>query len=162
MPPIYCGNLFVCFLPSEQIFSSLLAITITDNGLKIHLYLAPMAFSSKGSFACQTCYDTKPQFFMSYPQNSWFSMLSAEIQWRSNRYIFWRLRCDMADPARLELMTSGSRGSSHRGQSHQCWVFSPLSVTASMIDTKTQHYSSIDFKNRPLMIMSTIDLKTVD
>jgi hypothetical protein len=62
--------LCLCFLPREQFFSYLAAVTITgDEVANLDLSLALMAFSSKGSFTCHTYCDTQHWFIRSHPKD---------------------------------------------------------------------------------------------
>jgi hypothetical protein len=68
--------LFVCFESHEQFFSYLATVTIAgDRAANLDLCLALTAFSSEGSFTC----DTGPPFLRSYSKDSWFCLLNAVL-----------------------------------------------------------------------------------
>jgi hypothetical protein len=70
--------LFDCFELHEQFFSYLGAVTITgDRAVNLDLWLAIWAFSSEGSFTCQT--DSGPPFLRSYSKDLWFLLLNAVL-----------------------------------------------------------------------------------
>jgi hypothetical protein len=61
---------FVCFESHEQFFSYLATVTITgDRAANLDLCLALTAFSSEGSFTCNTYCDTGPPFLRSYTKD---------------------------------------------------------------------------------------------
>jgi hypothetical protein len=57
-----------------------MTVTITDDrAANLDLCLALTAFSSGGSFTCQTYCDTEPPFLKSYPKDPWFSLLNVVL-----------------------------------------------------------------------------------
>jgi hypothetical protein len=75
--------IFVCLFYFElhkQFFSYLATVTITsDRAAHLDQCLALTAFSSEGSFTCNTYCDTGPLFLRSHPKDPWFSLLNVVL-----------------------------------------------------------------------------------
>jgi hypothetical protein len=75
----------VCFVSfcsesHEQFFSYLATVAITGDGAaNLDICLALTAFSSEGSFTCNTYCYTGPPFLRSYPKDPWFYLLNTVL-----------------------------------------------------------------------------------
>jgi hypothetical protein len=99
--------LFICFESHEQFFSYLATVTIAgDRAANLDLCLALTAFSSEGSFMCNTYCDKGTSFLRSYPKDPWFYLLNAVLLAKKQSLPILNV-LGLTRPARagLELMT---------------------------------------------------------